>query len=73
METLGQKKNNPYYFEPCYCESCETEHDLQKHKYTDEILCSSCIQDLMDRYRERGQDEDELQHKADMRRENANY
>ncbi len=41
------KRNSPDFFELAHCSECDTTHDLQVHRYTEEIKCTHCINDLL--------------------------
>ena len=40
---------NPNYFEVAHCSECDTVHDLQVHRYTDEIVCIHCVNEKLAR------------------------
>lgn len=55
-----KNKDNPKFFEPIQCEKCHDNcAELVKHKYTDEIICVNCLNDLLKESEENDPEENE--------------
>lgn len=37
--------SNPKHFESISCQKCGSTHELQRHRYSDEIQCVHCVND----------------------------
>jgi len=38
-------RDSAYFFIPIQCNECQSKEKLMVHKYTDEFMCFSCVQD----------------------------
>lgn len=38
---------NPFYFEAAFCECCKNQCNLYKNRYTDNMLCLDCLNNIL--------------------------
>lgn len=55
LQKVMKSKENPVYFETMMC-SCGESEGLLKHKFTDEVQCVECVNNLMREAEENGND-----------------
>lgn len=54
-----KKIENPAFFEKIWCRECEATEDLMVHKFSDVVMCCSCVNDLMTKAAEEDEDHDD--------------
>lgn len=42
-----KKIENPAFFEKIWCRECQSTEDLMAHKFSDIVMCCSCVNDLL--------------------------
>lgn len=47
-QTMSERNSDPFYFETIQCSECCGVDGLLKHKFTDELTCSACVDKIND-------------------------
>lgn len=53
------RNENPDYFETIECIKCKSKSNLRMHRYSDVIMCASCVKELVDKLKNEDEDNEE--------------
>lgn len=50
-ESMNEKNNNPTYYEvpTCSVSGCGRTTDLLKHRYSEDLTCESCVNEMVEK------------------------
>lgn len=60
-QTMSERNSDPFYFETIQCSECCGVDGLLKHKFTDELTCSACVDKINKAFNEAKKEAEENQ------------